>query len=259
MRTRQLPDLLSFLDEYPLTKKYSKREIGPLVLVVSTLILTGLCIFNVFTQFMLTSTRGKAEKIESFLSTRFLDNSTNGKGDHVTCQPTLLKVDDNFFMVIPPDENETLTASVEDLQIAAHSNMSFKWTLVDIGDESGTGSRKVSSGFLYRGERTNCSVNFVKSTYQFQDTNYHVCGTCLIGNTLKAKLCNSLNAAADDKFIASLDFSTSNFNFRRSFSFFPSVLVAHHKSQSSSIKILRGPIRSLINQVSILDSSTDHF
>ncbi|EFP89695.2 uncharacterized protein PGTG_15351 [Puccinia graminis f. sp. tritici CRL 75-36-700-3] len=63
--------------------------------------------------------------------------------------------------------------------------MSFKWTLVDIGDESGTGSRK---------------VNFVKSTYQFQDTNYQyiVCGTCLIGNTLKAKLCNSLNAAADD-------------------------------------------------------------
>ncbi|KAA1074949.1 hypothetical protein PGT21_025384 [Puccinia graminis f. sp. tritici] len=213
MRTRQLPDLLSFLDEYPLTKKYSKREIGPLVLVVSTLILTGLCIFNVFTQ-------GKAEKIESFLSTRFLDNSTNGKGDHVTCQPTLLKVDDNFFMVIPPDENETLTASVEDLQIAAHSNMSFKWTLVDIGDESGTGSRKVSSGFLYRGERTNCSVNFVKSTYQFQDTNYQyvVCGTCLIGNKLKAKLCNSLNAAADDLLRGSSGrFWTSSAHVYRSF------------------------------------------
>ncbi|EFP90241.2 uncharacterized protein PGTG_16519 [Puccinia graminis f. sp. tritici CRL 75-36-700-3] len=213
MRTRQLPDLLSFLDEYPLTKKYSKREIGPLVLVVSTLILTGLCIFNVFTQ-------GKAEKIESFLSTRFLDNSTNGKGDHVTCQPTLLKVDDNFFMVIPPDENETLTASVEDLQIAAHSNMSFKWTLVDIGDESGTGSRKVSTGFLYRGERTNCSVNFVKSTYQFQDTNYQyiVCGTCLIGTKLKAKLCNSLNAAADDLLRGSSGrFWTSSAHVYRSF------------------------------------------
>jgi hypothetical protein len=94
----------------------------------------------------------------SFLSTRFLDNSTNGKGDHVTCQPALLKVDDNFFMIIPPGENETQTASVEDLQTAAHSKMSFKWTLVDIGDEPEAGSRKVATGFLYRGESTNCSV-----------------------------------------------------------------------------------------------------
>ncbi|OAV90193.1 hypothetical protein, variant [Puccinia triticina 1-1 BBBD Race 1] len=213
MRTRQLPEFLSFLDEYPLTKKYSKRELGPLVLLVSILILTGLCIFNVLTQ-------GKAERNEAFLSTRYLDNSTNGRVDYVTCQPALLKVDDSFFMVVPPDENGTQAASVEDLQIAAHSNMSFKWNLVDIGDQPETGSRKVATGFLYRGERTNCSVNFVKSTYQFQDTNYQyiVCGTCLFGDTLKAKLCNSLNAASDDLLRGSSGrFWTSSAHVYRSF------------------------------------------
>jgi hypothetical protein len=30
MGARQLPDFLSFLDEYPVMKKYNKREIGPL-------------------------------------------------------------------------------------------------------------------------------------------------------------------------------------------------------------------------------------
>ncbi|KNZ46164.1 hypothetical protein VP01_74g7 [Puccinia sorghi] len=114
-------------------------------------VLIGLLIFNVFTQ-------GKVEKSE---------------GDHVSCQPALVKVDDNFFMVLPPDENDTLVnASIEELQIAVRSNMSFKWTLVEVGDEPNTGSRKAATGFLYRGERTNCTVNFVKSTYQFQDTNY---------------------------------------------------------------------------------------
>ncbi|PLW13469.1 hypothetical protein PCANC_16827 [Puccinia coronata f. sp. avenae] len=194
-------------------KKYNKREIGPLVFVVSIVVLTGLLIFNVCTQ-------GKVEKNETFLSTRFLDNSTHGRGDHVTCQPALVKVDDNFFMVVPPDRYENITVSVEELQIAVHSSMSLKWTLVEVGDEPNTGSRKAATGFLYRGEKTNCTVNFVKSTYQFQDTNYQyiVCGTCLIGNTLKAKLCNSLNAAADDLLRGSSGrFWTNSANVYRSF------------------------------------------
>jgi len=102
---------------------------------------------------------GKVEKNESFLSTHFLNNSTYGIGDHVSCQPALLKVDDNFFMVLPPDENDTLAnASIEKLQIAVRSEMSFKWTLVEVGDEPNTGSRKAATGFLYKGERTNCTV-----------------------------------------------------------------------------------------------------
>lgn len=161
------------------------------------------------------------EKNESFLSTHFLNNSTYGIGDHVSCQPALLKVDDNFFMVLPPDENDTLAnASIEKLQIAVRSEMSFKWTLVEVGDEPNTGSRKAATGFLYKGERTNCTVNFVKSTYQFLDTNYQymICGTCLIGNMLKAKLCNSLNAVSDDLLRGSSGrFWTSSANVYRSF------------------------------------------
>ncbi|KAA1097830.1 hypothetical protein PGT21_021423 [Puccinia graminis f. sp. tritici] len=106
-------------------------------------------------------------------------------------------------MVIPPDKNEAPMTSVEDFQIATHSSMSFKWTLVEVGDQPNTGSRKAATGFFYRGEIINCTANFVKSTYQFQDANmqYIFCGTCLIGNnTLKAKFCNSLSAVSDDLF-----------------------------------------------------------
>ncbi|KAA1136548.1 hypothetical protein PGTUg99_035212 [Puccinia graminis f. sp. tritici] len=155
-----------------------------------------LLVFNVFTQ-------GKVEKSEPFLSARFLDNFMLDGGEHVTCQPALLKVDDNFFMVIPPNENEATKISVDHLQIATRSNMSFKWTLVEVGDQPNVGSRKVTTGFFYRGETTNCTANIVKSTYQFQDANnqYIFCGTCFIGNsTLKAKFCNSLNGVSDDLF-----------------------------------------------------------
>lgn len=183
MGGKNLPSFLSCLNEYPLMKTYENPRVAPTIFLLSPIDIHFLW------------PRGKVERSDSFLSSNFHD-FTDAKGCKVTCQPASVKLGDNVFMVVPTPDNRK---SLEDLQIAV-SPRAFQWTVGDIAGKEDEEFGKTSTGFLYAGQAMNCSVTYVKSIYQFQDTNikYSICGSCTLETSKSIKLCTSYDLATSN-------------------------------------------------------------
>ncbi|KAA1134576.1 hypothetical protein PGTUg99_003461 [Puccinia graminis f. sp. tritici] len=181
MGLRQLPsNVFTLFDEYPLMKKYRNRRIAPTILLISILLLSSLVIFNVITQ-------GKSLRYKTFLSSQFFNETVFATGDNVTCQPTPMKLSESFFTVIPMKDAPRVSVSLR----------GYQWTIYAVIPPGGPVSENTTTGFLYSGEKLNCTSEYVHHTYTYDTGNFkfNSCASCLLSTGFIIKICTLYDSA----------------------------------------------------------------
>ncbi|KAI7947935.1 hypothetical protein MJO28_009843 [Puccinia striiformis f. sp. tritici] len=206
MRLRQLTSVFfGLFDEYPLMKKYRNRRIAP-------------------TSQSRPKEGGKKEIIPSgfliedsanrtFLSPQYFNESVFANGDNVTCQPAPMKLSEDFCTVIP----------IKDVPRVSVSSQGYQWTICAVIPPSGPNSENTTTGFLYSGEKLNCTclcpshlflpdwkfqVQVSESVYRVTNTYGHacfhsplclrtvsICASCLFNTGFTIKICTVYDSA----------------------------------------------------------------
>ncbi|POV97346.1 hypothetical protein PSTT_15114, partial [Puccinia striiformis] len=98
----------------------------------------------------------------TFLSPQYFNESVFANGDNVTCQPAPMKLSEDFCTVIP----------IKDVPRVSVSSQGYQWTICAVIPPSGPNSENTTTGFLYSGEKLNCTSVYVHHTYSYQTGNF---------------------------------------------------------------------------------------
>ncbi|OAV89244.1 hypothetical protein PTTG_28755 [Puccinia triticina 1-1 BBBD Race 1] len=181
MGLRQLPsNVFSLFDEYPVMRRYRNRRIAPTILLISILLLIGLVIFNVLTQ-------GQSLRYKPFLSSQFFNGTMFPNGDNVTCQPAPMKLSESFFTVVPAKDAPRVSVSTQ----------GYQWTIYAVIPPGGPTSGNTTTGFLYSGEKLNCTSVYAHHTYTYETGNFkfNSCASCLLSTNFTIKICTMYDSA----------------------------------------------------------------